>query len=133
VASAAKAAVNVPTTAPGRAQAAWGNFSAVVNPSVKGIRIPDAFLGTSHEWTRIPDWSLNLPAFTAIFKQMGPSPILRIGGASQDAMMKVPGKDTWDTLLSLHKAANIRCVSERKEGREGCAVYIATWTRQALC
>lgn len=86
----------------------WATYTAVVDDTAQGTVIPDAFLGTSHEWNRIPDWAANLPAFANIFSQMGPSPILRIGGATQDALDKVPGKDVWDTLAALHKATGCR-------------------------
>lgn len=89
-------------------QQKWGNFSATIDPTAQMGRVPDAFLGTSHEWTRITDWGRNVRAFANIFKTMGPSPILRIGGASQDAMLTPPSKETWDALVAIQKAANVR-------------------------
>jgi hypothetical protein len=51
---------------------------------------------------------VNLAAWTEIFKLLGPSPVLRIGGASQDAMTEVPGPEVWAALVRLQRAINCR-------------------------
>ena len=43
-----------------------------------------------------------------IFGMLSASPVLRIGGASQDAMTEAPGPDVWDALVQFQKASNCR-------------------------
>jgi hypothetical protein len=59
----------------------------------------------------MPDYTgANLAAWKEIFKLLGPSPVMRIGGASQDAMTDVPGPEVWAALVKLQRAINSRCV-----------------------
>ena len=81
--------------APVRPVPAWANFTAAVFAGDKVRRVPETFLATSHEWDRIMDYADNIEAFTAIFKEFGPSPILRMGGASQDFLKEPPPKEIW--------------------------------------
>ena len=100
---------NVPTIAPSNPVQGWGQFTSSVDPKMaKGTRIPNSFLGTSHEWTRLTDWGDNLPAFTEIFRHLGPNPILRLGGASQDKMTVPPKREVYEVLKKLHQSANVR-------------------------
>jgi hypothetical protein len=73
----------------------WKWFAATPVPDEIETRIPPTFLATSHEWDRLPDYVANMPAFKSIFKEFGPSPILRIGGASQDFLTEPPPKQIW--------------------------------------
>ncbi|KAI8474854.1 MAG: hypothetical protein J3K34DRAFT_406796 [Monoraphidium minutum] len=74
------------------------------------MRVPPTFLATSHEWDRISDYAHNLEAFTEIFKVFGPSPILRMGGASQDKMKAAPKKETWLAMAAMHRSFNARFI-----------------------
>lgn len=51
--------------------------------------VPASFLGISREWTQAVWWDKNLPAFGNIFDVLGPAPVIRIGGASQEALLQV--------------------------------------------
>lgn len=93
--TAAKAAPAPAKPAPVKVVPAWANFSAAIMTDSTIIRVPETFLATSHEWDRITDYSANLEAFSNIFREFGPSPILRMGGASQDAMTEPPKKEIW--------------------------------------
>jgi hypothetical protein len=90
--------------------AAWPTTSATVTTSQMGLPVSDTFLATSHEYTRIADYGdpRMAHAWGAIFKMMAPSPIIRIGGASQDAMTKVPGPEVWKALKLIQKNTNCR-------------------------
>jgi hypothetical protein len=68
---------------------------------------------------------VNLAAWTEIFKLLGPSPVLRVGGASQDAMTEVPGPEVWAALVKLQRAINCRCEA-------GAAVLPVTPAQQVL-
>jgi hypothetical protein len=83
------------TPPPTEPVASWKTFSAGVETADKLARVPGTFLATSHEWDRIPDYANNLPAFKNVFREFGPSPIIRMGGASQDRMPDVPSKEIW--------------------------------------
>jgi hypothetical protein len=54
-------------------------------------RVPDTFLSTSHEYNRISDYGddRTVAAWAEVFKMLSPSPIIRVGGASQDKMTQV--------------------------------------------
>jgi hypothetical protein len=51
--------------------------------------VPASFLGISREWTQAVYWDRNLAAFGNIFDVLGPAPVIRIGGASQEALVQV--------------------------------------------
>jgi hypothetical protein len=54
-------------------------------------RVPNTFLSTSHEYNRIADYGDEriVHAWAEVFKMLSPSPIIRVGGASQDKMTQV--------------------------------------------
>jgi len=81
--------------APAAVSASWPTFSATVMSDAKVMKVPATFLATSHEWDRITDYADNMDAFKPIFQEFGPSPILRMGGASQDFLTEVPKKEIW--------------------------------------
>jgi hypothetical protein len=81
--------------APDTAVPTWGTFTATLHADARIIRVPATFLATSHEWDRITDYADNIRAFAEIFKEFGPSPILRMGGASQDFLTEPPKKEIW--------------------------------------
>eukprot|EP00878_Enallax_costatus_P041334 GHUV01048032.1.p1 GENE.GHUV01048032.1~~GHUV01048032.1.p1 ORF type:complete len:162 (+),score=35.00 GHUV01048032.1:128-613(+) len=94
---------------PAAPNASWPTAVASVWPSNVGIRVPETFLATSHEWRRIKDYGgANVQAWASIFKMLSDSPVLRIGGASQDAMTEAPGPDVWSALLQLQRASSCR-------------------------
>lgn len=84
----------------------WGWFQATPVPSESYSRVPATFLATSHEWDRMTDYANNIGAFKAIFKELGPSPIIRMGGASQDFLTDPPPKEIWQALQTLHRELN---------------------------
>lgn len=73
----------------------WGTFRAEVLAGVRQMRVPGTFLGTSHEWTRMADYANNIEGFRNVFREFGPSPIIRLGGASQDKMSEMPEPAIW--------------------------------------
>jgi hypothetical protein len=87
----------------------------VVNIQLKTskARILPNFLGTSHEWGRLAEYAANpgaLGAFANIFRELGPSPVLRIGGRSQEVLDKVPSVEEFQGLAALGRAANLRFI-----------------------
>jgi hypothetical protein len=54
--------------------------------------VPPSFLGLSREYGDEVFWDRNLEAFENIFDVLGPAPIIRVGGASQDALTQVGGQ-----------------------------------------
>lgn len=50
----------------------------------------------------------NVQAFANIFHMLAATPVLRIGGSSQDLMQELPGPEVWTALKRLHKATNCR-------------------------
>ncbi|WIA13252.1 hypothetical protein OEZ85_006841 [Tetradesmus obliquus] len=99
------------TLMPAGPNTTWPTAIASVWPANTGVRIPEQFLATSHEWKRITDYTgPTFEAWAGIFKKLGPSPIIRIGGASQDAMTEVPGPETWVSLEKLQRATNCRFI-----------------------
>jgi hypothetical protein len=76
-------------------------------------RIVPNFLGTSHEWGRLAEYAANpgaLGAFANIFRELGPNPVLRIGGRSQEVLERLPSKEEFDGLAALGRAANLRFI-----------------------
>jgi hypothetical protein len=55
--------------------------------------VPDTFLSTSHEYNRIHDYGDEriVKAWAEVFKMLSSTPIIRVGGASQDKMTQVCG------------------------------------------
>lgn len=51
--------------------------------------VPASFLGISREWGPQVFYDKNLEAFGNIFEVLGPSPIIRIGGFSQESLLRV--------------------------------------------
>lgn len=51
--------------------------------------VPASFLGVSREWGPQVYYEKNLAAFGDIFEVLGPAPIIRIGGASQESLLRV--------------------------------------------
>lgn len=89
--------------------ASWPTAVASVWPDKKGLRVPETFLATSHEWKRIEEYGgVNVQAWADIFGILSDSPVLRVGGASQDAMTEAPGPDVWNALVRFQKASNCR-------------------------
>ena len=87
----------------------WPTAVGVVKFRDGQRRVPEGFLATSHEWTRLTDYGgENAAAWAEIFKVLGPSPVLRIGGATQDKLIDVPKDETWVALKQLQKLTNAR-------------------------
>jgi hypothetical protein len=104
-------------TAP-KEEGAFGTLKATVygltDPARLRRAVPPNFLGTSHEWTvRLSEYAKTeeaLAGFARVFSALGPSPILRIGGASQDALTTVPDDAVWASLRDIGRAANLRYI-----------------------
>lgn len=87
----------------------WPTAVGVVKFRDGQRRVPEHFLATSHEWTRIVDYGgESAAAWAEIFKSLGPSPVLRIGGATQDKLVDPPKDETWAALAQVQKLANAR-------------------------
>ncbi|GBF97376.1 hypothetical protein Rsub_11023 [Raphidocelis subcapitata] len=99
----------LPPSAPAPARGAgWQTFAAEVHAGSPVMRVPETFLATSHEWDRITDYADNLEAFAPIFREFGPSPILRMGGASQDFLTEPPRREIWEAMAKMHAAFSAR-------------------------
>lgn len=71
-------------------QVTSGSMTANIDVNIKGPNIPASFLGISHEFVNNSLWyNINLTAWAPIFAVLGPSPIIRIGGSSADALLQV--------------------------------------------
>jgi hypothetical protein len=81
--------------APAQPVAGWATVASVVESKAKLTRVPQTFLATSHEWDRMMDYANNVAAFKNIFREFGPSPIIRVGGATQDRMVGQPATEIW--------------------------------------
>lgn len=87
----------------------WPTAVGVVKFRDGQRRVPEHFLATSHEWTRIVDYGgESAAAWAEIFKSLGPSPVLRIGGATQDKLVDPPKDETWAALAQVQKLTNAR-------------------------
>jgi hypothetical protein len=75
-----------PSPPPGPKQ---GALTMDISPDTFVQAVPPSFIGVSREWTPYVFFDENLDAFERVFSQLGPSPILRIGGATQDGLTKV--------------------------------------------
>jgi hypothetical protein len=72
--------------------------------------VPETFLATSHEYTRIFDYgnTKSVAAWGNVFGMLSLSPIIRVGWASQDEMLTAPGEDVWLALKPLQSQTNCR-------------------------
>lgn len=87
----------------------WPTAVGVVKFKDGQRRVPNHFLATSHEWTRLVDYGgESAAAWAEIFKTLGPSPVLRIGGATQDKLIDPPKDETWVALAQVQKLTNAR-------------------------
>jgi hypothetical protein len=78
-----------------------------------GLRIPQSFLGLSHEWPHLEALA-DIPGYARainLLRSWGSGPIvLRIGGGSTDMQQTVPGPEVWDSLSRMHKATWMRYI-----------------------
>lgn len=87
----------------------WPTAHGIVTFGSTGRRVPETFVATSHEWVRLTDYGGdNVNVWAEFFKMLSPSPVLRLGGASQDKMTQAPSVATWQAMAQLRKAANAR-------------------------
>lgn len=88
----------------------WPTVQGAVWVGSTSTRVPETFVATSHEWTRIFDYGgPNTAAWQEIFRLLSPSPVIRVGGASQDSMTSEPGPEVWEALKKLRSGVNARC------------------------
>jgi hypothetical protein len=76
-------------------------------------RVLPNFLGTSHEWGRLYEYARTgetLEAFAAIFRELGPNPVLRIGGRSQELLKGPPSDGEFEALRALSSKAGARFI-----------------------
>lgn len=92
--------------------AAWPTATVSVSSGSSARRVPETFLSTSHEYNRIHDYGdeRNVASWAEVFKMLSPSPIIRVGGASQDKMTQVPDDATWKALKLLQQKTNARFI-----------------------
>jgi hypothetical protein len=70
--------------------AQWPTAIYSVDAGQSGRQVSDTFLATSHEYTRIYDYGEEyIHAWANVFGKLSSSPIIRVGGASQDKMKNV--------------------------------------------
>jgi hypothetical protein len=86
--------------------------------------VPASFLGISREWTQAVYWDRNLPAFGNIFDVLGPAPVIRIGGASQEALLKV---STATAAAAAAAAATEQQQLQQQRSCESCGCDLAKW------
>lgn len=66
-----------------------GQLTIDIQPDSFLQAVQPSFIGVSREWTPALWWDQNLEAFGRVFSQLGPAPILRIGGATQEGLIRV--------------------------------------------
>jgi hypothetical protein len=69
--------------------------------------------GTSHEWNGVADLASDpnsAASFANIFSSLGRSPLLRIGGHSQETLKANPSAKTWQALAALRDRTGARFV-----------------------
>jgi hypothetical protein len=87
------------------------NMTVWVDTDTIGRFVPASFVGISREYTNESVyWDRNLPAWGAILDVLGPSPIVRLGGASQEALTAPPTADYLRSLVTLHCALGVRYI-----------------------
>jgi hypothetical protein len=68
----------------------WPMAIFSVDAGQNGRKVAGTFLATSHEYTRMYDYGEEyIHAWANVFGKLSSSPIIRVGGASQDKMKKV--------------------------------------------
>lgn len=88
-------------------------FADVETSQLVSPVVPPGFLGVSREWGNLAHYAKTpeaLAAFSNIFRALGPGPILRIGGRSQELLTDVPPVETWQALAALKASAGMRFV-----------------------
>lgn len=78
-----------------------GALTVSVDTAALTTFVPPSFLGISREYGDEVFWDRNLAAFENIFDVLGPAPIIRIGGASQDALTAVSHQHQAVVLFSV--------------------------------
>ena len=87
------------------------NWTVYVDADTLGRFVPQSFIGISREYTNESVyWDRNLDAWGAILDVLGPSPIVRIGGASQEALTAPPTPEYLRSLVALHCALGVRFI-----------------------
>jgi hypothetical protein len=71
-----------------------------IQPDAFVQAVPPSFVGISREWTPFVWYDDNPEAWERVFAQLGPAPILRIGGATQEGLTKVC-KGSWLSPIGL--------------------------------
>ncbi|WIA29580.1 hypothetical protein OEZ86_012072 [Tetradesmus obliquus] len=89
-----------------------GGGTACLIKGLPGRAVPETFLATSHEYTRIYDYgnAKSVAAWASVFNMLSSSPIIRVGGASQDKMLQAPGEEVWAALKRLQSQTNCRFI-----------------------
>lgn len=87
------------------------NLTVYVDADTVGRFVPASFIGISREYTNESIyWDRNLPAWGAILDVLGPSPVVRLGGASQEALTAPPTAEYMRSLVALHCALGVRYI-----------------------
>lgn len=87
------------------------NYSIWLDYDTIGRYIPASFIGISREYTNESVfWDRNLDAWGAILDVLGPSPVIRIGGASQEALTAPPTAEYLRSLVTLHCTLGVRFI-----------------------
>ena len=87
------------------------NMTIYVDQDSIGRFVPASFIGISREYTNESVyWDRNMEAFGAILDVLGPSPIVRLGGASQEALTAPPTPEYMRSLVTLHCALGVRFI-----------------------
>ncbi|KAI8466976.1 MAG: hypothetical protein J3K34DRAFT_524129 [Monoraphidium minutum] len=106
-----QAAAQQPPTASFDPNAPALNLSLWVDYDTIGRYIPASFIGISREYTNESVfWDRNLDAWGAILDVLGPSPVVRLGGASQEALTAPPTAEYLRSLVTLHCALGVRFI-----------------------
>ena len=87
------------------------NMTVYVDSDTLGRFVPDSFIGISREYTNESVyWDRNLDAWGALLDVLGPSPVIRVGGASQEALTAAPTAEYMRSLVALHCALGVRYI-----------------------
>jgi hypothetical protein len=87
------------------------NQTIYVDTETIGRMVPASFIGISREYTNESVyWDRNLEAYGALLDVLGPSPVIRLGGASQEALTAPPTAEYMRSLVTLHCALGVRYI-----------------------
>ncbi|KAI8468038.1 MAG: glycoside hydrolase superfamily [Monoraphidium minutum] len=91
--------------------AARDTFQATMSPANTTAPIRQ-ILGVSLEWRRLRDWAPE--RMGRVFQQLGPAPVVRIGGLSTEQLHSLPPPSSWRALRAIAAASRAKFIVNLK-------------------